>query len=623
MSTLSRRGRTRSKQSSNGSAPVEAPDRSTHQASPSSTRADLPSTTSLDTPGLDDPAPKTTVNGTSRTSEVEASPATANHGTTGPSKIIHEQGGDNADARSSSLSEIEDGRAEEQSDTETRQGDRTAINDSEAETERLESTPQKFRKHKAVVQGSGAAQIFERSPSKLSTDMRAPDPTVGADKTIGRERDGDDSSTNTSKSNGDVEPTTATTSLEDSAGEGSKAPYPLELTPGRKRKRGDLIQNGGVVVKDEGEPATKKTGSVKDGLRGSRARRHSNEAPPESDLEDEGGAASGGEEAALDVEMMDDAPEDPVPDIDEPEPELDLEPDPPRPAPKMKGRKGRRRRVDVGEPGPDIEDSVERERKDVEADEPHDGEAQADGSEETVDLDGEVEGEGEDGEAEAAAKNEEELLKKRSAMDSLGAIEKHFAAFRDRLFDERLNQLSHELALLTQPNQTHPEYQAMLQCLDVRRDEKIELEQTLLSYKLRALEVKSVAERSQIHSQYYQSVRAIREKKLEEAGEQWYQIQRDRRSWDGGVSGSCRLSARGMSKADVGAMILDYTHQFPTRRSQHITQQTSYNLEVSILSGVAKYVGFPAAPPIEGARPLEVEEDFHRMGLRPPVSPQR
>lgn len=167
-----------------------------------------------------------------------------------------------------------------------------------------------------------------------------------------------------------------------------------------------------------------------------------------------------------------------------------------------------------------------------------------------------------------------------------------------RLYDERVVQLTSELTLLTQPSPNDPDYLAMIQCLDQRRDEKIQLEQVLLQYKLKALETKSVAERSQLHSQYFQTVRAVRERKLEEVGEQWYQIQRDRRGWEG--SGN----------------VSDFTYKFATRRSQQVIQQTAYNLEVSILSGVAKYVGFPAAPTINGARSSEVDEDFQSMGVR-------
>ena len=137
----------------------------------------------------------------------------------------------------------------------------------------------------------------------------------------------------------------------------------------------------------------------------------------------------------------------------------------------------------------------------------------------------------------------------------------------------------------------------MMECIDQRRDEKIEYEQTLLRYKLQALERKSVAERAQLHGQYMQTARDIRDRVLEQISKEWYQIQRERRSWDGDLP--C------------------YMYKFPTKRSQQITQQTAYNTEVSVLSGIAKYVGFPSAPEITGARPNEIDDDLKSMGVGP------
>ena len=68
------------------------------------------------------------------------------------------------------------------------------------------------------------------------------------------------------------------------------------------------------------------------------------------------------------------------------------------------------------------------------------------------------------------------------------------------------------------------------------------------------------------------------------------------------------------SLADSSTQHLDYTYKFPTRRSQQVAQQTAYNMEVSILSGIAKYVGFPAAPNIDGVRSSELDADLQLMG---------
>ncbi|KAI9831387.1 MAG: hypothetical protein M1826_003560 [Phylliscum demangeonii] len=193
------------------------------------------------------------------------------------------------------------------------------------------------------------------------------------------------------------------------------------------------------------------------------------------------------------------------------------------------------------------------------------------------------------------ARNEEGAHRKSDAYDALGHIEKQFAAFRDKLYDERQRQLSDELASLQGPNQTHAEYLAKMQCINARRDGKIDQELKLLRYKTEALQRETLAMRSQIHGQYSQNIRSIRERILEDAGLQWYRIQRERRGFEGTIP--------------------DYTTSFPTRRSQQVAQQMAYNAEVSILAGVAKYVGFPAAPEVEGARPEEAESDLLAMGL--------
>ncbi|KAF7503323.1 hypothetical protein GJ744_003966 [Endocarpon pusillum] len=203
--------------------------------------------------------------------------------------------------------------------------------------------------------------------------------------------------------------------------------------------------------------------------------------------------------------------------------------------------------------------------------------------------------EGEDEDVEAVARDEEEYAKKMAAMDSLAALEKHFAALRDRLYDERIVTLNEELAQLSAPKPSHPEFLRQIECIRKYRDEKFDLEQKLLVYKIKSLKTKSVAQRSQIHSAYFQTVRDVREKHLDRIGEQLSRVRRDHVKTD--------------------EKIPSYSIPFPSRRSTQITQQSSYNKEVSILSGVAKYVGFPAAPSVKAALQAEMDEDMEKMGI--------
>ena len=135
----------------------------------------------------------------------------------------------------------------------------------------------------------------------------------------------------------------------------------------------------------------------------------------------------------------------------------------------------------------------------------------------------------------------------------------------------------------------------MVEAISLQRKERIEHARTVFKFKVKALQNKSVAERTQHFSQYMQTVREIRDKSLEQANKEWYQIQRERRMVD-------------EDKTDT-------TYHLSTKRSEQVAQQVAYNTEVSLLSGIAKYVGFPAVPEIEGASSKEIEDDLRKMGV--------
>ncbi|RMD39569.1 hypothetical protein DV735_g5561, partial [Chaetothyriales sp. CBS 134920] len=201
------------------------------------------------------------------------------------------------------------------------------------------------------------------------------------------------------------------------------------------------------------------------------------------------------------------------------------------------------------------------------------------------------------------AKSEEEHANKIAAMESLQGLERHFAALRDRLYDERIAAINRELAQLAEPVPVHAELLKQLEIVKRWRDQKFEIEQKLLVYKIGALKNKSLAERSQIHSAYFQTVRDLREKHLERLSEHFYRIQRDRFRSESAVP--------------------SFTIPFAQKRSKQISQQTAYNKEVSILSGIAKYVGFPAAPEIASAHASELEADLQKLGLSAQVRSNR
>lgn len=472
---------------------------------------------------------------------------------------------------SSSLSDIADqeGLEPATSDIEnTFEGNDSDENETEAETERLEDSPHSARKHKHVVLRSyGESKTYDRSPSKLQDQLLAHAEDEDDDET----RTGDEDSGNESTKSGSDEE--AATSHVPSVEE-QKA----YTTPDSKKRKRHTIMDGGVAEKNDRseEPANKRVCS----------------------MINDGNAYLDEEEDVLvedDVEMSNPTNgEDGADDQDDNE---DLQPISADKGPleilaeassKKAEKRNTRQSQDSTQNGLDskAQDAASTADKlNGNRDPPCVGD-EAEGLADVEEYD----------EAEIALRNVEEVEKKRTAIDQLSAIEKHVRIFRIRLCEERIAQLELEEAQLRQESPTHPEYLSMVRCIDELRDDRIGKANRRREYALQTAQNFAVSRRSQILGQYAQTARDIREAKLEALGKQWYEIQSDRRCCSGGIP--------------------DYAYKFSEKRSQKITNQMSYNKEVSILSGVAKYVGFPAAPSMAPATAAQIEEDFERMGIR-------
>ncbi|KAL4996554.1 Sds3-like-domain-containing protein [Aspergillus recurvatus] len=443
------------------------------------------------------------------------------------------------DGRSSSLSEIDDVLENMPSDYESPKPEKMAPeNDSEAETERIDDSPNNYRtRTNIVISASG----YGPSPSKLvhstTYDDVEEDDDHPADESPSKSRSKNDRTADSVEEVQELEYST----LSDSAG--------------KKRKRpgsGDEL----ISELDEDDfPLHKRRGSVKSDL---------SDPPPDLALTPEP------IEEELPKANQEDALADDIPEADLPS----------APTKSRRTRKGKRK----GRKTRDVDDDIDSGAVETGA-EVYDTPADEDAADRPEDAD----------DGEAAAKVEEESAKRTSAMDSLAVLEREFATLRDKIYDERISKLNRELDMLKGPNPTHPELLRQLECIRGYRDAKIKYEHTLFQYRLKSLLNKSQAERAQAHSTYFQRARDIREHHSSAISKQFYSIQHDRFKTD------------------------DVTPQhyipFPTRRSQQIAHQAAYNQEVSVLAGVAKYVGFPAAPSLSSARPAELDDDLEKMGI--------
>ncbi|OCK77611.1 hypothetical protein K432DRAFT_303785 [Lepidopterella palustris CBS 459.81] len=462
---------------------------------------------------------------------------------------------DQSDNRSSSLSELGDGLDEH--DEPTPQAHTSLLleeNDSEAETERLENTPRKLLRTTTNTT-MASDNLVEKTPSKLGnvflldTEESSPPTPLGIalDPTTGDIADRDT----------DMNSVSQQLSVVAGSDEGSLADI-----AGRKRKRSSSDSSSADDLRSE-EPARKRSSTAKsDAIMDNHVEMV--DVSEQADL-DQGadiveGPITRSAEQELDIEeTVADAAEEAVDEL--------------AAAAKLsKPRKGKRK-------GKKADDSGDNNSEPIANNEGFEGAEPA-----------EVEHDEEDGPA-----LDEEVTKKKAAIESLSKIEKKFKIFREKWCDESLAQLSKELEMLRQPDCEHPEYLAMVQCVDERRSEKVEYERRLFHYKQKCLNTRTVAERHQLHSQYFQTVREIRERFISECNQRIYNLQRGRRQ--------------------LGMDETEYAYSFPEKRSQQVQYQTAYNLEVSILSGVAKYVGFPAAPDISSARPSDIDDDLRAMKI--------
>ncbi|KAI1641545.1 Sds3-like-domain-containing protein [Daldinia loculata] len=436
--------------------------------------------------------------------------------------------------------------------------DLSDANDTEAETERLYDTPRNPTRHKDVVlKRSADEQVYERTPSKLRRHNTR----------TGQSRDGDDGPFFEEISIASSPPAQETKTLKRRQSPTLDILFEAatQEVESRKRKRASMpIENS-----EPSQLLQKRIGSVP-----TPNRQDIDGDTPMADEDDPSIHTNSGEPSADEAITV-------LASIDRTTNNAQGAQSDQEAVPKKQTRSGSKK--------------LKATEQTIEADEPPeeavgDPVAEDDGAHAGEDepLEADV-----DEEAEAAHRNEEELERKKTAFDQLTAIEKRFATFRDRLYEERLEQLNQEEVMLRSETITHPEYLAMMQCIDARRDERIRVANRELELKVESLERWAVSRRSQIHSQFFQSVRESRETILAELGQQWYDIQHERRKQANNVP--------------------EFGLRFPPDPTQRTRNALAYNREVAILSGIAKYEGMPAAPEMRGATMQDLEDDFEAI----------
>lgn len=209
------------------------------------------------------------------------------------------------------------------------------------------------------------------------------------------------------------------------------------------------------------------------------------------------------------------------------------------------------------------------------------------------DVEDEVEDDEVEEEIQDDTEREERNKHRQAAMEALRQIEVEFAQLRSKLYEERMNQIDREITLaetgehpllIEKTLQNRSRHTGRLRRAEILRDR-------------RAVESDLVvrARRFGAHSQFAQDKQKLRATLLSKTSAEWFQIHREKRVIDMAVP--------------------EYGYIVPERRSIQAKQRREHEAEISVLTGLKKFVGFPAAPVISVASLREIETDLAEMGI--------
>ncbi|PSK38957.1 hypothetical protein C7M61_002263 [Candidozyma pseudohaemuli] len=235
------------------------------------------------------------------------------------------------------------------------------------------------------------------------------------------------------------------------------------------------------------------------------------------------------------------------------------------------------------------------------------------------------------------------------AVDELISIETDFAHLRDKLYQDKLGLLEHELQLCL--DGLHPELLQIYLKVNEFYQDSIRLANATLNYSLKCINNETIALRTAIHQDFMKNVMDMKNDMITEATLLWYKVNKERNSLDQLVP-DFNFTAlptiptsdepRGFSGPIVaGGSPMEYYLENPGMSKKAIKQNTLYELveqrnslneELGILNGLTEFHGIPCAvagrihrddPNIDSVDELilrkatndEVEEDLRAMGI--------
>ncbi|KAG2733165.1 hypothetical protein G9P44_004155 [Scheffersomyces stipitis] len=304
----------------------------------------------------------------------------------------------------------------------------------------------------------------------------------------------------------------------------------------------------------------------------------------------------------------------------------------------------------------DIEDSEEKFSEERESDtkaedDDEEGENKENGEEDDEEVGNtkdDIEGEFEDVDL-----NEQRKL----AIEELISIESAFAELRDKLYQDKLNLLEHELQLCLEGS--HPELSKIYYKVNSFYQDHLKLANSNLAYKLKCIDKETIATRTSIHQDFLKNLMEAKNSMITSTTSLWYKINKERNQIDqlvpdynfsatpmipnvtvGPVDDSAVING-GFSYTNLGTNgSVDYVEVDTaplTKKAMKqnmlielVQQRNSINSQLGVLNGLIEFHGFPSAIIsslsesdetvgeellLKKATEEEVNEDLKAMGI--------
>lgn len=273
--------------------------------------------------------------------------------------------------------------------------------------------------------------------------------------------------------------------------------------------------------------------------------------------------------------------------------------------------------------------------------------AEAEDDEDEDEDEGEVEKE-EEGEEENGEEldengvdiNEQRLL----AIEDLIDIEESFAQIKDKLYQDKLRFLEHELQLCLEGS--HPELAKIYYKINGFYQDSLRLANHTLNYRLRCINNETIATRTSIHQDFLRRMMDCKNDMILDTTSKWYKINKERNQLDQLVPdySYTAVTEVPISQAIVESELINgngYVNGYDipaevqiskkelkqTRLIELVQQRNDLNQELGIINGLVELHGFPSAISLslddktipelllKKANDEEIAEDFKAMGI--------